>query len=400
MRILLLNCVYREGSTGKIVASIADTLRAQGHEVLTCYGLGNPHIDEYSQKVCSQMEHNINAVIGRITGIPYGGIHLSNWRVRRIIESFKPDVVHIHCINASTFNVYELLHYLAKAGIKTVMTLHAEIFHTAGCEHAYECEKWKVGCYDCKVYKQRTHSLLFDRSKASYKKIYDAVNAFSSDKLTITAVSPWLADRAKQSAIMKRYKVVYVPNGINTEIFHYWENVGLIDRSNYKKVVLFVTPHFGMDKNDVKGSHYLPQIASKLPDYKFIVVAGRTDDNIPPLPSNIQQLGCAKNQEELARLYSEADVTLLLSRRETFSMVTAESLCCGTSVIGFEAGGPESIALSKYCCFVRQGDVSVIVEKIRDFQIDKSAKQIVSDTSMIRYSVKTMTDLYTSEYQM
>ena len=40
MRILLLNSVYREGSTGKIVASLADTLRAQGHEVLTCYGIG------------------------------------------------------------------------------------------------------------------------------------------------------------------------------------------------------------------------------------------------------------------------------------------------------------------------------------------------------------------------
>ena len=45
MRILLLNCVYREGSTGRIVASLSDTLRAQGHEVMTCYGLGNTHID-------------------------------------------------------------------------------------------------------------------------------------------------------------------------------------------------------------------------------------------------------------------------------------------------------------------------------------------------------------------
>lgn len=396
MRILLLNCVYREGSTGKIVASLSDTLRTQEHEVMTCYGLGNTHIDEYSQKVCSQMEHNVNAVIGRITGISYGGLHLSNWRVKRIIKTFKPDVVHIHCINASTFNVYGLLHYLAKAGIKTILTLHAEIFHTAGCEHAYECERWKAGCHDCKVYKQRTNSLFFDRSKASYKKMYDAVNAFSSDELTITAVSPWLVDRAKQSAIMKRYKVVYVPNGINTDVFHYKQNVGLIDRSKYKKIVLFVTPHLGMDKNDVKGSHYLTEIASKLPDFKFIVVAGRTDKNMPALPANIQQWGRAKTQVELAQLYSEADVTLLLSRRETFSMVTAESLCCGTQVIGFEAGGPESIAMS--CCrFVEQGNVSLLIEALQT--IEKLDKEKLSGDALRLYCMNNMCKKYFEVYK-
>ena len=52
MKILQLNCVYRQGSTGKIVASISDVLRSQGHEVFTCYGVGNDHADDYSSKVC------------------------------------------------------------------------------------------------------------------------------------------------------------------------------------------------------------------------------------------------------------------------------------------------------------------------------------------------------------
>ena len=52
-----------------------------------------------------------------------------------------------------------------------------------------------------------------------------------------------------------------------------------------------------------------------------------------------------EDQSELAAFYSLADVTLLTSEKETFSMVCAESLCCGTPVVGFQAGAPEGISL-------------------------------------------------------
>lgn len=381
MKILLLNCVYREGSTGKIVASIADILRGQGHEVLTCYGLGKSDIDEFSVKVCSNFEHKVNAVLKRLTGIPYGGVFFSNCRIKKIVRDFNPDVVHIHCVNASTINVYNLLKWLAKNNLRTVLTLHAEIFHTAGCEHAFECEKWKTSCNHCEQYKQKVGSWFFDRSKASYKKMYDAVNSFAKDKLSITAVSPWLADRAKQSAIMKAYDVGYVPNGVDTTIFHYRENKGLIDREQFEKIVLFVTPYFGMEETDVKGGRYLPQIAKMLPDYKFIVVASRHSTSLPEMPSNVQLWGRAKTQEELSQLYSEADVTLLLSRRETFSMVTAESLCCGTPVVGFKAGGPESIAPSDICSFVEFGELDRIVEVCKSVT-DRNVVDLFKQESM------------------
>ena len=51
MKILLINCVYRIGSTGKVVASISDSLRAKGHEVFTCYGIGEKNVDKYSKKI-------------------------------------------------------------------------------------------------------------------------------------------------------------------------------------------------------------------------------------------------------------------------------------------------------------------------------------------------------------
>lgn len=397
MKILQLNCVYKEGSTGKILNSIGDVLRSHGHNVFTCYGLGKEYYDNYSEKVCRNMEHNFNALLSRITGIPFGGLFLSNFKIIKIIKRFQPDVVHVHCANASTMNVYFLLKYLAKENIKTVVTLHAEIFYTAGCAHAYDCNKWKEKCHDCAVYKQVAGSWFFDRSKTSWEKMYDAFKGFKRENIIITAVSPWLAGRAKQSTILKRFNIVYVPNGVDTSVFHYKENVSLINRGNYIKIVLFVTPFFSHEETDLKGGRFLLSIADSLPEYKFIVVASRTAKNLRHMPSNIQMWGQAKTQDELAQIYSEADVTLLLSRRETFSMVTAESLCCGTSVVGFKAGGPESIALTEYCTFVEYGQTQQITKALQhDINTEN---MIISKNSTSSYSKEFMAKEFVKVYE-
>lgn len=52
------------------------------------------------------------------------------------------------------------------------------------------------------------------------------------------------------------------------------------------------------------------------------------------------------SKERLRELYQSSKCTLLLSKRETFSMVVLESLACGTSVIGFKNGGTDSWATS------------------------------------------------------
>lgn len=46
-------------------------------------------------------------------------------------------------------------------------------------------------------------------------------------------------------------------------------------------------------------------------------------------------------------------------------MMTTESLCCGTPVIEFKAGGPESIALESFSSFVEYGDIDVLERELR-----------------------------------
>lgn len=399
MRILQINSVYKSGSTGKIVADNADVLRGKGHEVFTCYGLGEDGIDLYSRKICSDAEHKVNALLARMDGIPFGGMYFSNGRFSRMVEEFQPDVVHVHCVNSFTINIYRLLKFLAQKNIKTLVTCHAEFFHTGSCGHAYECEKWVTGCHNCRVYRHETASWWFDRSATAWRKMRDAFKNFKPENIAITAVSPWLAERAGRSAILGRFRVTYVPNGADTKTFQYVSGTHHLERESYGKVVLFVAPYFNLEEHDLKGGRYIPRLAEMNPDVKFVVVASRHDGHLADMPLNVQLWGRAKTQNELAQLYSEADATLILSRRETFSMVTAESLCCGTPVVGFEAGGPESIAIKTYSLFVEYGDLYALSDAMRQcfkFEFDKDE---VSTKAIELYSKENMAKLYLAEYE-
>ena len=119
------------------------------------------------------------------------------------------------------------------------------------------------------------------------------------------------------------------------------------------------------------------QLANMLPNIRFVVVCLNNQVKEDELPINIHLWGAAKNREELASLYSAANVTLVLSKRETYSMVTAESLCCGTPVVGFLAGGPESIAIEKFSTFVEYGDLNAIKEAIGE--IERYRKDMITE---------------------
>lgn len=399
MKILQINCVYGAGSTGKIVKANSDVLRGMGHQVYSCYGVGNSNFDEVSEKICGNIEHKSNSLLARINGIQYGGFFFSNHRFVKVIKEFKPDIVHIHCINAYMINVYQLLRYLGENNIKTVVTLHAEFFHTGGCGHSYECEKWVTKCHHCPIYRSEINSWFFDRSKTGWRRMSDAFRYFDSQMIAITAVSPWLAKRAKRSSILGRFNVEYVPNGVDTDVFKYRPNTNYIGGQSYKKNVLFVTPSFSMDEKDLKGGRYIPLIAKKHPEYRFVVVASRRDNFLGEMPSNVLLWGRAKTQEELSALYSEADVTILFSKRETFSMVTAESLCCGTPVIGFKAGGPESIALPEYSSFVEYGNIQAFSDVLDKYLNMVFNKIEISQKAILAYSKENMAYAYLKTYK-
>ena len=398
MKVLQVNVVYKKGSTGKITYELHKGLMQEGIESVVCYGRGEKVNEVGVYKTCSELYSKVNNALSRITGVLYGGCFFSTNKLIRIIKKEKPDIVHLQCINGYFVNIYRLITWLKKQNIRTVLTLHAEFMYTANCGHALECERWKIGCGKCPRKKEETKSLFFDGTACSWKKMRNAFDGF--EKLIVTSVSPWLMKRASESPILKdkKHRVIY--NGVNTEIFHLrnCKDIRKQFKCFNKKIVFHATPFFSLEKGHLKGGWYICKLAKMMPDTMFLV-AGSHNSEIK-VPSNIHLLGRIDNQDELAEYYSAADVTLIASKKETFSMIVAESLCCGTPVVGFKAGGPEEIAISEFSDFIEYGDINElkrVLEK-RLYNYSTVKKIDISYKASKVYSVSQANNAYINCY--
>lgn len=398
MKILQINGVYQNGSTGKIVYDVHRGVLANGDKSIVCYGAGAKSTESGVYKFNYKILAKINAFTSRLTGVMYGGCFIATKKLISIIKREKPDVVHVHCINGHVVNIYKIIEYLKKSKIKTILTLHAELMHTANCGHAYECEKWKTGCGNCPRNKSVTNSWFFDNTHKSWLKMKKAFEGF--ENLTVVSVSPWLMDRAKQSPILEGKNHTVVLNGLDTSVFKIKDTTSLKEKLSLKneKIIFHATPRFNNNPNDLKGGYYILKLAEKLENENVkILVAGGYDESIE-IPENVIMLGRVSNQEDLAKYYSLADLTVIASKRETFSMVVAESMCCGTPVVGFYAGGPEQIAIKEYSDFVEYANVDALYEASINMLNKESNKKEISAKAVDVYAKERMVRGYLEIY--
>lgn len=395
MKIMQINCVYNTGSTGKIIYDIHTELKKQNIESIICYGRGNKTDDIGVYKTSSEFLAKFNNVKSRFTGMPYNGSFFATKKLLGIIKTEKPDVVHLHCINGFFVNIYKLVRFLKKNKIPTVVTHHGEFLYTGNCGHAYECEEWKTGCARCPSAKNAINSHFFDFTGYNFRKMKKVFSGF--ERLISIGVSPWVESRAKQSPIFSEYENTYVLNGLDTEIFKPCENdlKKTLQIEENKKVILHVTASF---TSEVKGGKYIIELAKHFKEDAVIIVVGNRETPTD-LPDNIKAVGRVENQTELAKYYSMADLTVVTGKRETFSMPVAESLCCGTPVVGFLAGGPETIAISGCSEFVEFGDIEALEKVIRRwFLKDKLSDEMVLK-SQRKYDKKRMREEYIQKYK-
>ena len=364
MKVFEINTVCGYGSTGRIVNGIYDTLKARGDDCFVAYGRKEAP-DGYA-KICldSAPEVYAHALLAKTVDMDGCGSRRATAKLIRKLEEYQPDVIHLHNLHGYYLNIKMLFRYLAEKEIPVVWTLHDCWSFTGTCFH-FEyigCDRWKSHCHDCP---KRQHGLCRDGSKEMFTLKKDLFTGVKN--MTVVTPSQWLADLAKQSYLSK-YPVRVIHNGIRLSDF---KPTPCTRDFGGKRVVLGVASVW----TPTKGLDTLIRLADSLGEAYQVVVVGLNDRQLKALPDSVMGIKRTNSIQELAELYSAADVFVNPTMADNYPTTNLEALACGTQVITYRTGGsPESV--DETCgAVVAQGDEEALrAEIIRLCDAPRSAE--------------------------
>ena len=367
MKVLQINSVCGIGSTGRIATDIHQILLEHGHESYIAYGRGDAINCENVIQIGNKFDNYSHVALTRILDKHgFGSVKATKEFIKNI-ETLNPDVIHLHNLHGYYLNIEILFDYLKKANKAVVWTLHDCWSFTGHCSHFdyIGCERWRTGCYECPEKKRYPTSKIADNSKSNYekkKRIFTGI-----ENLTIVTPSKWLADLVRQS-YLKEYPVQVINNGIDLSVFRPTKS-DFKERYDLEKkfIILGVASIWG----DRKGFKYFLELAAKIEDDEVIVLVGLSDKQKQNLPINIIAISRTNNIQELAEIYSMADVFVNPTLEDNFPTTNLESLACGTPVITFDTGGSVECIDKKTGIVVEKGDLNELREAINIIKTKK-----------------------------
>lgn len=250
------------------------------------------------------------------------------------------DIIHLHFVadflNWNTF--------FKKNRKPIIWTLHDMNPFTGGCHYSAGCQKFTNDCSIC------PQLLNTKNDKISRKNFLLKQNLIKNQNdLKIISPSAWLKQLAKQSRIFENKEIFQIPHGVDKNIFkpHNRKFARELFFIPDDKFVLLFAPEDFKRKN--KGMDFMPDILSRLPYQNDLTLClvGKNAESVGNYFPNIIKLGYISSEQMMSLAYSSADLTLVPSREEAFSLATLESLACGTPVIAFKSTGPDDIIIHK-----------------------------------------------------
>lgn len=361
-KILQINPTANSASTGRIAEQIGQLAIDAGWESFIAFG-----------RSCNASQSNLIKIGGKKDTFVHGLCSLlfdnhgltstsaTNAFVKQI-KTISPDIIHLHNVHGYYLNYELLFDYLSRVEVPVVWTLHDCWAYTGHCSHYsdIDCQKWQTQCGMCPKKHNYPKSLLLDRSSRNYQKKKNCFNSLKN--LTLVPVSHWLEEEVKKS-FLKENQIKCILNGVDVEQFYPTEREQVTRKKyglNQKKVLLGVATAWGPRK----GWHDYIKLSQTLPnDYKIVMV-GVSEKQAKELPENILAIKRTENVEQLADLYSVADVVLNLSDEESFGLTTAEGFACGTPSIVYNCTASPELITPGTGIVIEKGDIKALIEAI------------------------------------
>ena len=295
----------------------------------------SPHFYIYEQHTrCLLEQHPQSNLKGDLFAAATSEVVLED-----ITDIHDADIINLHWV-AGVVDYSRLSHIFK--GKQTVVTLHAMNDFTGGCHNAYDCRKYTTECCNCPQLGPHP----FDHARHIF---YQKLHGVQGLELTAVSPSRWLAGCAAQSRILSGKHVLCIPNGIPSETFRPLESSAARDYFGIAPDRFIILFGAFDATNESKGGTLLAAALRTLPEHilqKITLVGfGASSETLGSyFNCNFKGLGPICNEDNLALIYSMADLFALPSMADNLPNSILEALACGTPVLAFRVGGiPEIV---------------------------------------------------------
>ncbi len=396
MIIVQINTVAEFSSTGRTTIELAKALDERGHISYIAYGQKNSTFYK-SFKIGSALENHIHNAFSRIFGNQGYYSKKGTKKLISCLKAIKPDIIHLRNLHGNYINLKLLFEYLQELTIPIVWTLHDCWAYTGKCVHYTEvnCYKWETYCKKCVQVKKYPPSFFFDRTEEMFndKKIW----ASKLKNLTIITVSDWLKKEVKKSFLSNR-NIYTIYNWIDHNVF-YPRYDSLKEKYGIQKnkfVILGISASW--KKNSSKFRDFI-RLSKLLLDDMQIVLVGK-GDVLNEIENNIFHIPYVEDVNELASIYSMADVYVHLALEDTFGKVIVEAMSCGTPAIAYKSTVYPELINVKCGYIVEKRNIKAVfnaLKKIKTIGKIKYSKHCIfhaKKTFSYKKNVKKQIELY------
>lgn len=375
--LLQINATVNTGSTGRIAEEIGQRAMAAGYDSYIAYGRTARESKSKLIKIGSSLNVLWHELVSYFFDAHGFASKCATKKLIKRIDEINPDIILLHNLHGYYLNVEVLFDYLKWKSIPVLWTLHDCWPFTGHCSHfmRYNCDRYKTQCHNCPNRKGYPCSLFVDRSKHNYKIKKYLIQ--SQPKLTFIPVCEWM-NMVVADSFMSCSKTKVIYNGVDISTFtptsiEVCNRIKLRYQIPEKKIVLGVASTWKKRLAYYDFCWLNEQLSSEY----ILVLVGMSEEQIVQLPKGIIGICRTESVQELAVLYSLADVFVNPTYVDNFPTTNIEALACGTPVITYDTGGsPEAI----------DENTGIVVPKGNREELKKAIVEVVTNK-----------DKYTSE---
>ncbi|MEW6132017.1 MAG: glycosyltransferase [Pseudomonadota bacterium] len=288
---------------------------------------------------------HLGSILGRLQRSTNASWRSGNWLPSawaEEVDATDADVINLHWVGDETLSIEDI----GRIRKPMVWTLH-DMWPFCGTEHYASDDmaaRWRHG-YDRGNRRAGEGGLdigrlVWLRKKRSWTR-----------PMHVVAPSRWLANCARDSALLRNWPISVVPNPLDIGVFKPAERNAArhaLGLPQDKAIILFGAAGGGSDPR--KGYDLLQEALELLardgnmPDVLCVVFGQDAPKNAVRQPFPVRWMGVVHEDAVLASLYGAADVTVVPSRQENLPQTATESQACGTPVVAFNVTGlPDAV---------------------------------------------------------